>query len=344
MGDEEVMATSAAVAAQPRGGILRFLGLGKGADGEAEEKEESEEEEVGDEDEDEDDGDEDEDEEDEEETSIVEKFVKKERFRLLENWFTNRHLFDLTVEFGFRLKDDNETVEVIHKGLHYSGLWPFYFVFLFHSMYFIWATERYINSPVFGNEDLEEQSVRYRRNIPLTTVTEILFDLTEDIRQAREWAKSHSKSTQEYDESLEDIKALLLKAGYSNVDAIEVNGKEIKLNFKDDIKANSTLRRAMTVTQVGPAGARRGSTLRRSMSLQQYSDRAAEKAKATEKDINNVLFELTSDIRDARDAENEDGGADEEEHEAEKPKLDLALMKRMSHIDLARPGVKEESF
>ena len=275
---------------------------------------------------------EDDDEEDEEETEITGYFVKKERFRLLEPIF-HRHLFDVTFEFGFNVKDDNKTVEVFHKGIHFSGFWPFYFVFRAHGLYFWLAASHYINNPVFGNEELEEQSVRYRRNVPAAVVTEILFDLTEDIRQAREWAKANAKSTREHDETLEEVKELLLKAGYSNVDAIEVNGKGIKLNFKDDARSQTTIRRAMTVAQVFPADS--GTVkLSRKRTLKDYSNRAAEKG---------FLFDLTSDVRAAKEFEKEHNETHEEETGKAKG-LDLQLLKRNSLIDLKRPGVKEESF
>merc|ERR1712138_105613 len=114
--------------------------------------------------------------------------------------------------------------------------------------------------------------------------------------------KANAKSTREHDETLEEIKELLSKAGYSNVDAIEVNGKGIKLGFKDDARSQTTIRRAMTVAQVFPADS--GTVkLSRKMTLKDYSNRAAEKG---------FLFDLTSDVR-AKEFEKEHNETHEEE-------------------------------
>merc|ERR1712138_134819 len=145
--------------------------------------------------------------------------------------------------------------------------------------------------------------------------------------------KANAKSTREHDETLEEIKELLSKAGYSNVDAIEVNGKGIKLGFKDDARSQTTIRRAMTVAQMVPTDS--GNVkLSRKMTLKDYSNRAAEKG---------FLFDLTSDVRAAKEFEKENNETHEEETGKAKG-LDLQLLKRNSLIDLKRPGVKEESF
>merc|ERR1712138_327257 len=82
--------------------------------------------------------------------------------------------------------------------------------------------------------------------------------------------KANAKSTREHDETLEEIKELLSKAGYSNVDAIEVTGKGIKLGFKDDARSQTTIRRAMTVAQMVPTDSG-NMKLSRKMTLKDYS-------------------------------------------------------------------------
>merc|ERR1712048_1460125 len=91
---------------------------------------------------------------------------------------------------------DDGTLEVYHKGIHYHGLFPFFFVFLGQAYYFRWACNRYINHPCFGNEDLDEQSVAYRRNIPLSVLKEVLYDLTDDVVKVKEWAQKITRTLQ----------------------------------------------------------------------------------------------------------------------------------------------------
>jgi len=265
--------------------------------------------------------------------------------------FTCFHLLDYSVEFGFEMDDDGE-IEVYHKGKHFHGLWPFFFVFLFHEYYFIEAANKYINHVSFGNEDLEEQAVAYYRNLPFAVLKEILYDLTDDVVKARDWASKNLQDTEEHDSTIGELKQLLAKAGHMNVDAISITdenkGTQIKLNLKGKPE-QKLLRRAtaLLLDQEKQEGATAlQSRLSRRNSYKDYQRRAdeavlAEKAKKGPSSFTKLMKSLTSDVRAGLEWMKENGSDAGEEHAPVAKKFDVNLLKRNSMVDMDRPGVKK---
>ena len=105
---------------------------------------------------------------------VVTLFNKRERFI---NYvpFTHWMMWDQVQNYGYRRLPDGR-IEVSHQGEHFYGPWPIRLLVGLHAMYVIWATEKHINSPVFGVGSLEEQE-HQRSNIPLHVAKEWLETL-----------------------------------------------------------------------------------------------------------------------------------------------------------------------
>merc|ERR1719201_2753916 len=114
-------------------------------------------------------------EEKEEETEDGEKvvafFQKVERFK---NFipFTSFLMWDQTQCYGYNRRQ-NGTCEVFHRGKVFYGPLPVRFLVSLHARYVIWATEKHMNSPLFGSGKLEEQEEQ-RGNIPVYAVSDFL--------------------------------------------------------------------------------------------------------------------------------------------------------------------------
>lgn len=65
-------------------------------------------------------------------------------------------MWDQTWNYGFKKLDDG-SYEVFHHGESFYGPWPVRLIVMLHQRYVLWACERYINSEVFGTDDVDEQ-------------------------------------------------------------------------------------------------------------------------------------------------------------------------------------------
>ena len=114
----------------------------------------------------------------EEETADGEKvvafFQKRERFK---NFipFSPFLMWDQTQCYGYNRREDG-TCEVFHRGEVFYGPLPVRFLVKLHAMYVIWATEKHINSPTFGNGDLEANE-HQRSNVPAHVFQDFLSRL-----------------------------------------------------------------------------------------------------------------------------------------------------------------------
>lgn len=133
-------------------------------------------------------------------------FNKKETFHdaFLAGRFT---LWEMTQNFGYNRLDDG-TCEVYHHGEHFHGFFPVRLLFQLHASYVFWATKRFINSEEFGSEDLEDEAEIIRQNIPLYVFQEFLNGLTQEVEDAREEQQAQSKSTEELDQTIQQLKDL----------------------------------------------------------------------------------------------------------------------------------------
>jgi hypothetical protein len=96
--------------------------------------------------------------------NVVGFFNKRERFKNFVPW-TNILMWDQIQNYGFRRKKDG-TIQVIHQGESFYGPWPVRLLVQLHARYVIWATEKHLNSELFGSEDLEAVE-HQRENIPV---------------------------------------------------------------------------------------------------------------------------------------------------------------------------------
>ena len=97
-------------------------------------------------------------------TTVVAFFNKRERFKNYIPW-TNILLWDQVQNYGYRRRADG-VIEVQHHGESFYGPWPVRLAVQLHSYYVIWATEKHLNSDLFGSDDLEAVE-KQRENIPL---------------------------------------------------------------------------------------------------------------------------------------------------------------------------------
>merc|ERR1719486_355465 len=85
--------------------------------------------------------------------TVVAFFQKVERFK---NFIplTPFLMWDQTQCYGYNRREDG-TCEVFHRGQNFYGPLPVRWLVQMHAMYVIWATEKHINSPLFGTKELE---------------------------------------------------------------------------------------------------------------------------------------------------------------------------------------------
>lgn len=137
---------------------------------------------------------------------VVAFFQKTERFK---NFlpFTPILLWDQTQLYGYNRREDGKC-EVFHRGEKFYGPFPIRLLVQLHARYVIWATEKHINSPVFGSGDLEEQE-HQRSNVPLHVVQDFFHRLSIAQQIAIETGKiAAGKSTEEAEATLKKLKKL----------------------------------------------------------------------------------------------------------------------------------------
>ena len=137
--------------------------------------------------------------------TVVSFFNKRERFI---NYipFTRILLWDQVQDYGYRRLKDG-TTEVVHHGESFYGPWPIRLMVQLHAMYVIWATEKHINSELFGTEDLEAQE-HQRSNIPLHAAKEWLATLQTQQQEAVKKAKLERRPTLRAEENLKALNRL----------------------------------------------------------------------------------------------------------------------------------------
>lgn len=117
--------------------------------------------------------------------NIVNYFNKAERFHDFQDLpvIGRVTLWDMVNDFGYTRTDDG-TVEVYHKGTHWYGPWPMRLFFAIHGKYAIWATEKYVTSPHFGDSDKLEEAAAVRHFVPAYAMTDFLSNIEKDLKGA----------------------------------------------------------------------------------------------------------------------------------------------------------------
>jgi len=136
---------------------------------------------------------------------VVAFFNKRERFI---NYipFTRILLWDQVQNYGYRRKSDG-SLEVQHHGESFYGPWPVLYLVKLHAAYVIWATERHINSELFGSEDLE--AVEHQRsNIPLVAFNEFMTKLKGQQEEVIKDLKSKKMDTTKAEANLRRLKSI----------------------------------------------------------------------------------------------------------------------------------------
>ena len=168
-------------------------------------------------------------------------FNKRETFKdVAPDFLGGFTLWEMTQNFGFRQIDEDGTCEIIHNGEKFRGFFPMRLVFELHSRYVIWATERHINSPAFGSEELELEAQEQRHNIPLYAFKEYVNGLTQAVQKQRD---DLSKDDVEYNKKQHELDVTLqrLKTISVNIQRKETNlrrAKTLRLNRHDTTTTN----------------------------------------------------------------------------------------------------------
>jgi len=133
-------------------------------------------------------------------------FQKRERFK---NYipFTRFLLWDQVQCFGYKPLE-NGKVEVFHRGEYINGPLPVRLLVKLHAMYVVWAVEKHINSPVFGNGDFEANE-HQRSNVPAYVMGDFVKRLTLAYSIAMEsGAIAAGTSAKDAEVTLKKLKAL----------------------------------------------------------------------------------------------------------------------------------------
>jgi len=168
---------------------------------------------------------------------VVTFFNKRERF-IQYVPFTRYLLWDQVQNYGYqRFPDGN--IKVTHQGETFYGPWPVRFLVELHARYVVWATEKHINSPIFGTEDLEAQE-HQRGNIPLHVAQLWIEQL--QANQAAALEKAGANATDAQKESAASLKRLSRRKTSMSVER-KADGT-LKLHF-DDPEAKKAVKSAL---------------------------------------------------------------------------------------------------
>jgi len=136
---------------------------------------------------------------------VVTYFNKRERF-IQYIPFTKILLWDQVQNYGYRVMPDGQ-IMVNHEGESFYGPWPVRMLVGLHARYVIWATEKHINSPLFGTEDLEAAE-HQRSNIPAYVAQQWLDSLRQSQEDAIAKSKLAGKNSEHQEATLKSIKRL----------------------------------------------------------------------------------------------------------------------------------------
>jgi len=115
-------------------------------------------------------------------------------------------LWDQTQNYGFqRLKDGS--MRVSHQGESFYGPWPIVYAVKLHAAYVAWATEKHINSELFGTEDLEAVEEQ-RSNIPAMALNQFTSKLQTQMEGAIAQMKQRNENTTEAEAGLAKLQKL----------------------------------------------------------------------------------------------------------------------------------------
>jgi len=196
---------------------------------------------------------------------ITEKEVKTESGETVTAFFNKRERFlnyvpfsaalglpilmwDQTQNYGFRRRRDG-SLQVIHSGEKFYGPWPIKYLVMLHAQYVIWATERHINSSLFGSEDLDAVEEQ-RSNIPAMAFKEFVASLQKSEEEALAQAQAKHEDTAALEKNLAKLKQMQTGRVPSG---LQVATKKTRLKRTssrlemDDPEAQAALSQALSV-------------------------------------------------------------------------------------------------
>lgn len=167
-------------------------------------------------------------------------FQKRERFK---NYipFTKILLWDQVQCYGHRMREDGK-MEVFHKGEYINGPLPVRMLVKLHAMYVIWAVEKHINSPVFGNGDFEANE-HQRSNVPVYVMNEFVRRITLAYEIAKESGSiAASTKPEEAEATLKKLRKLRQSPESQYVATLRKNNlkRQMSIGF-DDPDAQSVI-------------------------------------------------------------------------------------------------------
>ena len=191
-------------------------------------------------------------------TTVVAFFNKRERFKNYIPW-TNILLWDQVQNYGYRRRADG-VIEVQHHGESFFGPWPVRLLVQLHSYYVIWATEKHLNSPLFGSDDLEAVE-KQRENIPLHVIGEFVASLKLEQQKAVLLGRMKLEDASKTDElkathselSAEQVK---LEATLAKLDALDSKKNRLKMQVSSATRGQGRLRRMSTTLHVDDPAAK----------------------------------------------------------------------------------------
>lgn len=171
---------------------------------------------------------------------VVTFFNKRERFV---NYipFTKVLLWDQVQNYGYQRHRDG-TIEITHSGEEFFGPPIVAELVKLHARYVAWATEKHINSPIFGTEDLEKQEEQ-RGNIPLHVFKEFVDTLGKKQEEKVNTLKLQRKSSVREEATLQKLDKLkTLRRADTTISVTK--GGAVKIHVKDP-QARDAIRAAM---------------------------------------------------------------------------------------------------
>jgi len=176
---------------------------------------------------------------------VVTFFNKRERF-VQYIPYTKILLWDQVQNYGYRRLPDGR-IEVSHQGESFYGPWPVKFLVQLHAQYVIWATEKHINSPIFGTEDLEGNE-HQRSNIPLHLAKQWLADLSTNQETIVAKAKADGKGVAEAEATLKSLKRLQRRDTVITVNRVDGQKGVLSSNVRVDVEdptARTAIKKAL---------------------------------------------------------------------------------------------------
>jgi len=188
------------------------------------------------------------------EPDTVAYFNKRERFLDISAFIPGLVYWDMVQNFGYHRRSDG-SCEVYHHGEYFRGFFPMRYFFWLHARYVIWATEKHVNSELFGAESDEgqEEEEAQRAIIPLFVFKRFVKDMTKEVQQAQLLAskKGDTEAEKKHDLTLQKLKEIAENDDHSTAVKMSGTGNKQKLQLEiDDKETAAAILEALRQTNV----------------------------------------------------------------------------------------------